>query len=347
MKTSFGVTKDGKAVSLYTLKNTHGVKASVTDFGATLVSLIVPDKNGKPLDVVLGYDDVGTYEERGTIAYFGAIIGRVGNRIKGAKFTLNGETFTLTDNYNGCTLHGGRDQYNIRVWDVVEADEKHVSFLLVSPDGDQGFPGEAKITVTYTLTDDNSLEIHYHGTVDKDTPVAMTHHSYFNLSGHDSGDVLKHLLWINADTFCEIDDMSIPTGKMVDVTGTPLDFTTPKEVGADLFNDCESLKLAGGYDHNYAINGSGFRPVASLCSKESGITMEVQTDLPGMQFYSANLTTEPGKGGVTYQPHCAICLETQYFPDSVNQTYFESPIVKAGKSFDSVTAYKFNTSAGE
>lgn len=341
MKKEFGATKNGEKASCYVLKNSKGMEAVVSDFGASLLKLYVPDKDGKTQDVVLGYETLEDYENGGDS--LGATVGRVANRIGMAEFELNRKKYELTKNDNGKnTLHGGIDFYNKRMWDVKEEDDTHVVFALVSPDGDQGFPGEVKIEVSYTITEENELKIHYHAIPDQDTLLNMTNHSYFNLSGHASGTAWNAKVWIDADAFTETDAELIPTGTVVPVEGTPMDFRKEKVVEKEIGADYTPLKLAGGYDHNWVLNGKGFRKAASAESEETGIKMEVYTDLPGMQFYSGNfLAGSKGKEGAVYEKGYGICFETQYFPDAIHKENFESPITKAGEVYDTTTVYKF------
>ena len=341
MKKEFGATKNGEKASCYVLKNSKGMEAVVSDFGASLLKLYVPDKDGKTQDVVLGYETLEDYENGGDS--LGATVGRVANRIGMAEFELNGKKYELTKNDNGeNTLHGGTDFYNKRMWSVKEEDDTHVVFALVSPDGDQGFPGEVKIEVSYTITEENELKIHYHAIPDQDTLLNMTNHSYFNLSGHASGTAWNAKVWIDADAFTETDAELIPTGTVVPVEGTPMDFRKEKVVEKEIGADYTPLKLAGGYDHNWVLNGKGFRKAASAESEETGIKMEVYTDLPGMQFYSGNfLAGSKGKEGAVYEKGYGICFETQYFPDAIHKENFESPITKAGEVYDTTTVYKF------
>ena len=336
MKKEFGATKNGEKASCYVLKNSKGMEAVVSDFGASLLKLYVPDKDGKTQDVVLGYETLEDYENGGDS--LGATVGRVANRIGMAEFELNGKKYDNGKN----TLHGGIDFYNKRMWDVKEEDDTHVVFALVSPDGDQGFPGEVKIEVSYTITEENELKIHYHAIPDQDTLLNMTNHSYFNLSGHASGTAWNAKVWIDADAFTETDAELIPTGTVVPVEGTPMDFRKEKVVEKEIGADYTPLKLAGGYDHNWVLNGKGFRKAASAESEETGIKMEVYTDLPGMQFYSGNfLAGSKGKEGAVYEKGYGICFETQYFPDAIHKENFESPITKAGEVYDTTTVYKF------
>ncbi len=340
MKQEFGTTKNGETASCYVLKNGKGMEAVVSDFGASLLKFYVPDKDGKSQDIVLGYDTIEEYEEGGDS--FGATVGRVANRIGMAEFELNGKKYELTKNDNGNTLHGGCGFYNKRMWDVKEVDDTHIVFAMVSPDSDQGFPGEVKIEVSYTVTEENELKIHYYAVPDQDTLLNMTNHSYFNLSGHASGTAWNAKVWLDADAFTETDEELIPTGKVISVEGTPMDFRKEKVVAKEIGEDYMPLKIAGGYDHNWVLNGTGFRKVASAESEETGIKMEVYTDLPGIQFYSGNfLAGSKGKGGAVYEKGYGICFETQYFPDAIHKDNFESPITKAGEVYDTTTVYKF------
>lgn len=340
--TDFGVTSKGEEAKLYILSNEQGMEIAVTDYGAALVSVIVPDKDGHPCDVVLGYDEAAGYEE-GDL-FLGATVGRIANRIGGASFELNGKTYELEKNNNGNNLHSGMDFYCKRMWGVKEAEDDHVVFTLESPDKDQGYPGALHIEVTYTLTAENEVRITYHAVPEEDTIINMTNHSYFNLDGHASGDVMEQEVWIDADAFTRADAESIPTGEITPVDGTPMDFRTKKTLGRDIEEDYEALNFGMGYDHNWVLNNQGgFKKVAEMSSAESGITMEVYTDLPGMQLYTANFIVEAkGKGGTVYRKRHACCFETQYFPDAVHKENFEGPVCRKGETYDTVTAYKFH-----
>lgn len=344
MVSEFGKTSKGESTRLYSMKNKNGMEIAVTDYGAALVKVIVPDKDNKLQDVALGYDSAEGYE-KGDV-YFGASVGRVANRIGGASFELNGKTYELTANANGNSLHGGRDYYNKRLWEVTEEKDKSITFTLHSPDGDQGYPGNVDIAITYELTEDNEIKIHYYAVPDADTLINLTNHSYFNLSGHASGTVLDQEVMIVADEFTRADAESIPTGEIVPVKGTPMDFREYKAIGQEVEADYEALVFGQGYDHNWALNGDGMRTVAGMRSKETGIVMEVATDLPGMQFYIGNfLISEAGKEGAEYKKRHGACFETQYFPDAVHKEHFEGPVVRAGEAYDTTTAYKFYTEA--
>ncbi len=344
MVCEFGSTAKGEKASLYTLRNKGGIEIGVTHYGAALVKVLIPDKDGKVQDVVLGYDSAKAYEEGGV--HFGATVGRVANRIGGACFELNGKIYALTANDNGNSLHGGCDYYNKRMWRAEEVTGQKVIFYLESPDGDQGYPGAVRISVTYELTDDNEIKLHYHAVSDADTLINLTNHSYFNLSGHASGPVLGQEVFIAADVFTRADAESVPTGEIVPVEGTPMDFRKYKAIGEAIGADYEALILGQGYDHNWVLKGSGLRLVAGMRSDKTGIVMEVLTDLPGMQFYTGNfLVSEQGKKGAVYSRRHGACFETQYFPDAVHKEHFEGPVIKAGASYDTVTIYRFRTEA--
>ena len=327
--------------TMYTFENKNGMVMAVTDFGAVLYSLMVPDKDGNLVDVNLGYATPEAYGKQ--TSGFGATIGRNGNRIGGAKFTLNGKVYELTPNNNGNNLHSGLDFYQHRMWTVKETTENSITLSLHSPDGDQGFPGTFDVDVTYTLTDDNELKIDYNGVTDADTVINMTNHSYFNLNGHASGNILEHELWVDADAFTATDDKLIPTGEIRLVEGSPMDFRVKKLVGRDIDADYDALNYAGGYDHNWCLNNNGeFKKVIEISSDLSGITMEVYTDLPGVQIYAGNfLVSEPGKSGATYKKRQGICFETQHYPDAINHDNFPSPVVKKGEVYKTTTVYKF------
>lgn len=359
-KKSFGVTKAGEKTTLYTMTNKNGMKVSVSDFGAVIVDIIVPDREGKFADVNLGYDDVSGYE--GNAPGYGSFLGRVANRIAGAKFTVNGKTYEVEKNDGENCLHSGGKSYNKYIYDtdiIEENGSMTVEFSRLSPHMEQGFPGNLDLTVGYTLTDDNELMIEYFAVSDEDTVLNLTNHSYFNLKGEGSGTVLDHQVWINADRITATDAGLIPTGEYTDVTGTPMDFRTMKKIGQDIGADYEPLKQGFGYDHNYVLNyspaggifdGDGsfmdgdVEKVAELYEETSGRVMEVFTDLPGMQFYSANHIdgVEKGKGGKVYHSRDAICFETQFFPNTLNIPSFPGGRIEGGKEFESVTIYKFS-----
>lgn len=341
MTESFGTTKKGKKCQLFRLRNQKGMEAHITDYGAAVVRLYVPDREGDLVDVVLGYEDAAGYE-KGTIS-FGGLVGRVANRIRKGRFELNGKEYHLTANAQGNTLHGGRDFYNQRKWETLEAGEDHVAFELYSPDGDQGFPGGVTIRVTYTLTDAGELAIHYEARPEADTLLNVTNHSYFNLGGHDSGSVEDQWVQILADSFTVTDEDSIPTGEIRAVEGTPMDLRQGKRIGEEIGAEYPALVMARGYDHNFVLNGTGLRTVARMYAEKTGIAMEVETDLPGVQFYTANyIEAEPGKEGKVYGKRSGACFETQYFPDAVNHPEFATPLAKGGQLWESRTVYRFS-----
>lgn len=347
-KNEFGMTKDGKEAFIYTLVNKNGMSAEVTDYGATLVAVNTTDKNGRLDDVLLGYEDVTDYIENG--GYLGATVGRNCNRVKGASVSINGQAYELDKNENGNDLHSGFHGYDSCIWDTkMVSEENSVVFSRMSPDGEQGFPGNFQISVTYTLTEENELKIHYCGKCDQDTIANMTNHSYFNLAGQDSGEVTGHILMLDADTYLPIDGESIPTGEIREVAGTPFDFREPKAIGRDIGADDEQLKLAHGYDHNFLLRGGCMevRKIADVLEPVSGRTMEVFTDCPGIQLYTGNFleNTQIGKEGTVYGPHHGFCMETQFYPDTPHHEEFPSSILKAGEEYSSTTIYKFGIRA--
>ena len=346
---SFGVTNRGEKVTLYKISNSKGMIAEVIDLGAVLRSLFVPDRNGKVDDVVLGFDDVASYQNNP--CFFGSTIGRNANRIADAKFYLNGDLYTLAKNDNDHNnLHSDFDTcFNKKMWkgEVLE-DENAVKLTLLSPDMDQGFPGNLTATVIYRVTDNNGLEIEYFAKSDKDTVYNPTNHSYFNLSGHDSGSAMGHKLWLNATKYTPADNESIPYGDIVTVAGTPFDFTTAMVIGERINDDNEQLRFGKGYDHNFAldIKKGKLEQAAILSDEKSGRRMSVYTDLPGVQFYAGNfISDQEGKGGAKYSRRCGVCLETQFFPNAINEKNFDSPVLKAGEEFHSVTKYVFSIEA--
>ena len=348
-KKSFGKTPDGQPVELYVLTNKSGAEASITNYGGAVVSIKVPDRNGKLADVVIGYDTADGYVN--DKSHFGGIIGRFGNRIAHAQFVLDGKTYTLAKNNGENTLHGGVKGFDKALWTakiLPAKDGQSLELSYLSKDGDEGFPGNLKVTVAYTWTDANALQIEYSATTDKKTVVNLTNHSYFNLAGQGSGDILGHLLVIEADKFTPVDSGLIPTGALRDVNGTPFDFRKPVAIGARIDQDDEQLKLGGGYDHNFVIRrsaGVGESLAAGVVEPASGRVLEVWTTEPGVQFYTGNFLDgkTPGKGGVTYPRRNAFCLETQHYPDSPNQPKFPSVVLKPGERYHTITTYKFST----
>lgn len=345
-KESFGITSDGFAASLFTLRNENGTVVKVSDFGAVIVSIETKDRKGVYSDIVLGYDSVEGYETNGPS--FGAPIGRHANRIGGAEFDLNGRKYILEKNDGNNNLHSGQNRYLRRPWSSEIAESPlgaAVRFCLESPDGDQGFPGNVSVAVTYILTEEDSLILSYEAVTDQDTVVNLTNHSYFNLSGHDSGDVLKQKVWIDADYYTEADAESIPTGRLLPVDGTPMDFRKAKPIGQEIDSSYEAIVFGRGYDHNWVLKTEKGRvsPVAGMEDEATGRGMKVSTDLPGMQFYTGNFLdgTEKGKKGASYNRRAGACFETQFFPDSVHHENFPSPVLKAGEKFESQTVFHF------
>ena len=348
-KKPFGKTPDGQLVDLYVLTNKSGAEVSISTYGGAVVSIKVPDRNGKLADVVLGYDNVDGYVN--DKSHFGGIIGRYGNRIAHARFVLDGKTYTLAKNNGENTLHGGVKGFDKALWAariLHGKDAQSLELTCLSKDGEEGFPGNLNVRVVYTLKDDNALSIAYVATTDKKTVLNLTNHSYFNLAGQGSGDILGHVLMIAADKFTPVDAALIPTGELRNVAGTPFDFRKPTAIGARINQDDEQLKLGGGYDHNFVLRAVPesleFLGAARVVESASGRVLEVFTTEPGVQFYTGNFLDgkTPGKGGVAYPRRSAFCLETQHFPDSPNQPKFPSVILKPGESFHSVTTYKFS-----
>ena len=345
---SFGKTPDGQAVDLYLLTNKNGAEASISTFGGIVVSLKMPDRNGKLADVVLGYDNLEGYVK--DTSHFGGIIGRYGNRIAHAQFALDGKTYALAKNNGENSLHGGIKGFDKAVWTakVLSAkDGQSLELSYLSKDGEEGFPGNLKVTVIYTLTDSNALKIEYSASTDKRTVANLTNHSYFNLAGQGSGDVLGHQLTIHADMFTPVDANLIPTGELADVAGTPFDFRKSTAIGARIDQDNEQLKLGGGYDHNFVLRPPMDRSeflAARVVEPASGRVLEVWTTEPGIQFYTGNFLDgkTPGKGGVAYARRNAFCLETQHFPDSPNQPKFPSVVLNPGARYHTITTYKFS-----
>ena len=338
MKKSFGVLPTGEQTYLYTI-SCGGVTAAVSDFGATLVNVFVPDADGNVADVALGYDDAAGYLA-GT-CFFGAIVGRSANRIKGSTFPLGGREYSLTPNEHGNNLHSGPSFYHTRMWTVTAYSDTSISLHLDSPAGDQGYPGNASIDVTYTMDENGGLHIAYDALCDRDTIFNLTNHSYFNLAGQsNTGAAMEQLLMLPARRFAVADSESIPTGEMRNVEGTPMDFRMPKAIGRDIdAEDFEPLKLQGGYDHNFEVFCN---PCAVLSDPVSGRTMAVYTDLPGIQFYAGNFLKGTGKGGVEYGKRSGVALETQFYPDAIHHPEWKQPVTKAGEKYHSETVYRFS-----
>lgn len=334
------------AIHIFTLENARGLRATITNLGGRVVSLFVPDKNGILRDVVLGFENVEDYLPENHRSDFGAVIGRYANRLNNGQITIDGKTYQLPQNDGKNCLHGGPDGWQYRIFNVEEVADNRLVLSLVSEDGDSGFPGNVCARVTYTLTDDNALEIDCEAVTDSDTVINLTNHSYFNLNGDASTDILNHLLTIDADRYTPIGETFIPTGELASVEGTPMDFRRPKPIGCDINADFEQLHIGRGYDHNWVLNtkGDDSRPCARLESPLTGLTMEVYTTEPGMQVYTGNFLdgTVTGKGGVVYQQRCAVCLETQKFPDSPNQHWPESnATLRQGEVYCSKTSFRF------
>lgn len=334
---------DNSHASLYILENSRGMEVALTDIGASIVSIKVPDRSGSSVDVALGYEGAEGYF-RNALSY-GAVVGRFANRIGGAVFSLNGVEYPMDVNDGPNVLHGGFDKYYHRMW-YAEPDEasNSVSFKLVSPDGDQGMPGRALICVRYTLDEDSALHIAYDAVSDKDTFFNLTNHCYFNLNGHDKGFIGDHVMQLNCGSFTPVDATLIPTGEIRSVSGTPLDFTSPKPIGRDIDSDYEQIQLGGGFDHNFVLSAPGLdAPFAVVKAPETGIVMEVFTDLPGVQFYSGNfMGSDVGEKGGKYIRRGGFCLETQFFPDTPNKPDFPGSLFAAGEKLVSETVYKFS-----
>jgi len=337
--------QDNKDIFLYTISNKNGMKAQVTNFGAIVVSLLVPDKNGKLDDVVLGYDNVCNYFDN--LSYFGAIIGRHANRIEDAHFELNGVSYDLEKNELKNHLHGGSKGFHKVIWKKVDSEDvsNSITFTYLSKDKEQNYPGNLKVNVTYTITDDNSFEIDYYAVSDKDTVVNLTNHTYFNLSGKQLNNILDHEIKIYADKFTPVDKDCIPTGEICDVDGTVLDFTEMKPIKSGIFSDDIQVVYGNGFDHNWVLNekGDSLKQAAEVFDPLSGRRMEVYTTKPGLQFYSGNAikSLQTGKYGIQYKPRSGFCLETQFFPNSMKHRHFPSPILLKGKEYRHKTIHKF------
>ena len=345
-KAPFGQTEAGQPIELYTLKNASGMEAGIINLGGIVVSLKVPGRGGQIADVVLGFDKLADYEKPNP--YFGAIVGRYGNRIAKGRFTLNGVEYKLAVNDGENSLHGGIHGFNHAVWQAREVPgaDPAVELTYVSKDLEEGYPGNLTVKVTYTLTAANELRIDYSATTDKDTVANVTNHSYFNLAGQGQGDILGDVLTIYASKFTPVDAGMIPTGELKSVAGTPFDFRQPTVIGARIDNDDEQLKRGKGYDHNWVVDGAPgtLRPAARVSDPGSGRVLEVLTTEPGVQFYTGNFLdgTSTGKSGKVYQRRYGFCLETQHFPDSPNHPDFPTTVVKAGAQYKSTTVFRFS-----
>ena len=344
-KIVFGTMPDGQEIYLFTLKNENGMKAKIINYGATVVSLTVPDRNGEYEDVILGYDTLKQYID-GT-SYFGGIVGRYGNRIGKGKFTLDGKEYQVTVNNGENHLHGGEKGYNKVVWDAKLIDPSSLSLTYHSVDGEEGYPGNVTLNVIYSLTKNNGLKINYSGTTDATTILNPTNHCYFNLTGNPKHTILDHMLFIDADKYTPVDDGLIPTGELADVAGTPMDFREPTKIGARISDDFMQLVYGKGYDHNWVLNNYNgqVRQVATLSDSLTGRKLEVLTDQPGLQFYSGNFLngSDIGKGGIKYRYRTGLCLEAQCYPDSPNNPDFPSVTLKPGEVYHQTTIYQFTT----
>ncbi len=342
-KSDFGKV-DGQQIYLYTLKNSHGMEVAITNYGAAVVSIKVPDNKGNVADVALGYDDVQGYIN--DKSYFGATAGRYANRIANGEFKLDAKSYHIPQNDGPNALHGGKVGFNKRIWAEKDLSGNAIQMSYLSPDGEEGFPGNLKVTVTFTLTEKNELRFDYLATTDKDTVLNLTNHTYFNLAGQGIGDILGTELTLHASKFSPVDKNLIPTGELRPVKGTPFDFTSPHKIGERIGEQDEQLKLGRGYDHNFVLNRTkpGMILAAHAYDPKSGRVLEVFTDQPGIQFYSGNFLDGTAKGkGSTYNYRTGFCLETQHFPDSPNHPKFPSAELKPGQKFQSTTIVRFST----
>jgi len=340
----FSRTIDGKKTQLYTMKSKGGLEVAVTNYGAHLVSVLAPDKSGKLVSIALGFDNLEGYQKaKGN--YYGASIGRYGNRIGKAKFTLDGKEYHLAANNNGNTLHGGNKGFDQVVWDGKQIDSTTVEFTYLSKDMEEGYPGNLTTKITYHLTDDNAIQINYEATTDKTTVVNLTNHAYWNLNGEGSGTILDHTAMIDADTYTPVDKGLIPTGKIEPVKGTPFDFTTAKAIGKDIEAKNEQIAFGPGFDHNFVLNKHDIKtPIAKVVGDKSGIEMDIYTEEPALQFYSGNFMdgSHGIRGGKTDAKRTAFAMETQHYPDSPNQPSFPSTTLKPGQVYKTQTIYKFS-----
>jgi aldose 1-epimerase len=345
-RAEFGKTLDGVPVQIYTLTNKNGLEARISNYGGIVVSLQAPDRNGAMADVILGFDTLHDYLTSPS-PYFGALVGRYGNRIGHARFTLDGVEYKLAANNGQNSLHGGVHGFNKAIWTPRELPDGGLELTYLSKDGEEGYPGNLQVIVTYRLTDANELKIDYAATTDKDTVLNLTNHAYFNLKGAGNGDILGHIVTLNADRFTPVDAGLIPTGELRAVSGTPFDFRKATAVGARIEQNDEQLKLGKGYDHNWVLDQNGAAPslAARVEEPSSGRVLEAFTDQPGVQFYTGNSLdgSIKGKGGKPYGRFSGLCLETQHFPDSPNKPGFPSTVLKPGQAFHSTTIYRFTT----
>ena len=342
-KAFLSVTQQGDSTALFVLNNNNGMEVCVTNFGARIVSVLVPDRDGIMRDVVLGFDNIKDYQN--VKSDFGASIGRYANRINQGNITIDGETIQLPQNNYGHCLHGGPNGWQYKVYKPVEVTRNSISFSLFSPDGDENFPGNVNAKVSYTLTDDNAIRIQYSATADAKTVINMTNHSYFNLSGNPSNPAIDHILYINASNFTPVDSTFMTTGEIASVEGTPMDFTTHKAIGQDIENPYQQLRNGKGYDHNWVLDTKGNvnELAAKLSCPSTGIAVEVYTNEPGIQIYTGNFLkgNVVGKNGVAYPCRASVCLETQHFPDSPNKPQWPSVLLEPGQKYYSECIYKF------
>lgn len=347
IKKDFGKTKDGINVNIFTMVNKIGMKAEICTYGGTVVSLTAPDRNGNFDDIVLGYDNINSYENGDK--YFGALIGRCSNRIEHGKFKINNTEYSVAINNGPNHHHGGIKGFDKVIWnaEILSNENNQLKLSYFSKAGEEGYPGNLNVNIIYSLTDDNSLEIHYHAISDADTVVNLTNHSYFNLGGHSSGTILDHKLMINADTFTVNDEFSVPTGEIRNVSGSPMDFTSLKTIGENINSDYEQIKLGGGYDHNWMLNAHGdiSKLAAKLIDESTGRVMDMYTTSPGVQFYTSNFLdgSDIGKGNAHYVRRSGVCLEAQFVPNAINNDKFTSPLLKANEEYNHTTIYKFST----
>lgn len=342
----FGKLPTREDVYVYILDNKSGLRAEILTYGGIIKNLWVKNKSSEEIDVVLGRDSLSEYLDND--GYLGAAVGRMANRIKDAHFFIDGQEYKIGANEGKNSLHGGFCGFDKKIWTAQEAGEENSPSLILtaqSPDGEEGFPGKLDIKITYTLTSENALVIEYEAVSDKDTVVNLTNHSYFNLNGHASGDILGHTLWIDSDFYTPNTSECMPSGEILKTVDTPFDFREPKPIGKDIDSGCEQLEMFGGYDHNFVINGRGMRKGACLSGDKSGIMMEMYTDKPGVQIYTANALDEERicKDGAVYKKHQAVCLETQIFPNSTSFSHFPSPILRKGEKYSYRTEYRFKT----
>lgn len=346
-RSAFQSTIDGKQTDLYILKNANGMTAAITNYGGRLVSLLVPDSSGKMVDVIVGFDSVSTFKNSSE-PYFGATIGRYGNRIAKGKFTLDGKEYTLATNNGSNHLHGGKKGFQDVVWDAKQVGDSVLELSYLSKDMEEGYPGNLTVKVIYNLNSNNELKIDYNATTDKKTVVNLTNHAFFNLNGYNAGTINNHILQINADRYTPVDSTLIPTGKLEPVENTAFDFRQPTAIATNLAKEGEQIKNGNGFDHNYVLNEpgtDGMHKAATIQGDKTGIVMEVITQEPGLQFYGGNFMQSKNKmkGGIADEFRTAFCLETQHFPDSPNQPSFPSTVLEPGKTYQTTSIYRFST----